>query len=208
MRLNIEEIIVLISSTLITLIILFLMDWILSKLINWLFNDDSCAFSSESELNQKIEISNNNCNQYKDVETTCNNNCNQYKDIKTTSNPEVFNVKDHLYKYGDAINVCRKYNSRLATKDELIDAQKNGANWCNLGWLMGQDAYYPTQKQQVDISNKWPDEFRNGCGSEGINGGFYPIDLKLGVNCFGIKPLDLFSINPWNTLTQKWSKYS
>lgn len=128
--------------------------------------------------------------------------------VKVHSKPEVFNVKDHLYSFSEAENVCRKYNSKLATKQNLEQAQKDGANWCNLGWLIGQEAYYPTQQQQVDAAKKWPIEFRNGCGNVGINGGFYPATLKLAVNCYGVKPMDLHSINPWNTINKKWSNHS
>ncbi len=131
-----------------------------------------------------------------------------YKGVKVYDKQEVFNIKDNAYRYPEAEAICKKYNARVASKDELDQAQKDGANWCNLGWLTGQDAYYPTQKEQVDASQKWPKEFQNGCGHVGLNGGFYPAQLKLSVNCYGIKPMDLHSVNPWNTVKQVWSKYS
>ena len=131
-----------------------------------------------------------------------------YTGVKVYDKQEVFNVKDNAYRYPEAEDTCKKYNARLASKEELEQAQKEGANWCNLGWLKGQDAYYPTQQEQVDAAQKWPKEFQSGCGNVGLNGGFYPAQLKLSVNCYGIKPMDLHSVNPWNTVKQTWSKYS
>jgi hypothetical protein len=131
-----------------------------------------------------------------------------YRNMKVYNKKEVFNIKDNQYRFSEAEEVCKRYDARLATQNEMKEAYKNGANWCNLGWLTSQDAYYPTQKEQTAISDKWPREFQNGCGNVGINGGFYPARLKLSVNCFGIKPLDLHNITPWNTVTDKWSQYS
>lgn len=133
---------------------------------------------------------------------------NSLKGFKTYSNPEVFNIKENAHRFAEAEDICKRYNARLADKSELLQAQKDGANWCNLGWLTSQDAYYPTQQEQIDIANKWPVEFRGGCGKVGVNGGFYPAQLKLSVNCYGIKPTDSMNINPWNTINNKWSKYS
>jgi hypothetical protein len=127
---------------------------------------------------------------------------------KNHNKEEVFNIKANIFRFPEAENACKRYNSRLANKEELEEAFKKGANWCNLGWLTGQDAYYPIQKEQVDASSKWPKELQSGCGKVGINGGSYPAQLKLSVNCYGIKPTDLHNINPWNTTTQKWSRYS
>ena len=131
-----------------------------------------------------------------------------YKGVKVYDKQEVFNIKDNAYRFPEAEGICKKYNARLASKEELEQAQKDGANWCNLGWLTGQEAFYPTQQEQVDAAQKWPKEFQSGCGHVGLNGGFYPAQLKLSVNCYGIKPMDLHSVNPWNTVKQSWSKYS
>src|SRR5581483_4787994 len=131
-----------------------------------------------------------------------------YRGIGVFNKSEVFNVKNNAYRFHEAEDVCRKYNAKLASKAELEEAYNNGANWCNLGWLTSQDAYYPTQIEQVRASQKWPIPFRNGCGKAGLNGGFYPSKLKLSINCYGIKPLDVQNINPWNTVTKKWSAHS
>ena len=135
-------------------------------------------------------------------------NTSTYRGLKTFNKPEVFNVKTNMYRYPEAETCCRQYGARVATKRELQHAQNRGANWCNLGWLTSQDAFYPTQPEQVTASSNWPDHLKNGCGNVGINGGFYPAQLKLSANCYGIKPLDIQNINPWNTITKKWSLYS
>jgi hypothetical protein len=132
----------------------------------------------------------------------------RYRGVQVYSRPEVFNVKDNVYRYPEAEDCCKNYGARVATRDELARAQKIGANWCNMGWLTSQDAYYPTQLEQVRESSKWSAQFQGGCGRVGINGGFYPSQLKLGVNCYGIKPVDTQNVNPWNTVNKKWSQYT
>ena len=130
------------------------------------------------------------------------------KGVREFNTAEVYNIKNNETCYPDAQKACQKYGGRLATKEQLETAYKKGANWCNLGWSKDQGAYYPTQKNQVAAAQKWPDHFKDGCGREGVNGGFYPAQLKLSVNCYGKKPTDTKKINPWNTLTGQWSSYS
>jgi hypothetical protein len=128
--------------------------------------------------------------------------------IQTFDRPEVFNIKHHQHCLSDANKACLQYGARLASKKELEDAYKNGANWCNLGWISEKEAYYPIQKEQAIQSDQWPEPFRQSFKKIGLNGGNYEPQLKLSATCYGIKPLDPVNINPWNTITQKWSKYS
>jgi hypothetical protein len=132
----------------------------------------------------------------------------QFKGVNEFDKAEVFNVRENVYRYPEAEAVCQRYGANLATKGQIKDAYENGANWCNLGWCTEQDAYYPTQKEQVTVASQWPNQFKGGCGEVGINGGFYPAQLKLSVNCYGKKPTDTENVNPWNTLSGKWSRYS
>lgn len=44
---------------------------------------------------------------------------------------EVFHITANKYNYSDAMQVCKRLGSRLATYDEVEDAYKNGANWCS-----------------------------------------------------------------------------
>ena len=101
---------------------------------------------------------------------------------------EVFNVDNNLYTYEDAQTVCKAYNSRLATYDEVEQAYNKGAEWCNYGWSEGQMAFFPTQKKTWDKLQKMKGK-ENSCGRPGVNGGF--IDnpyARFGINCFGVKP--------------------
>jgi hypothetical protein len=100
----------------------------------------------------------------------------------------VFNVSNNYYTYDDARAVCKAFDSRLATYDEIEKAYDHGAEWCNYGWSEGQMAYFPTQKstwkklQESELN-------KNSCGRPGINGGhFSNPNIKFGVNCFGKKP--------------------
>ena len=102
--------------------------------------------------------------------------------------PEVFNLSNNLYTYDDAQAICRAYDSRLATYDEIEAAYENGAEWCNYGWSADQMAFFPTQKgtwQELQQSEK----HKNSCGRPGVNGGYFANpNIKFGVNCFGVKP--------------------
>jgi hypothetical protein len=102
--------------------------------------------------------------------------------------PQVFNIPENNYIYGDAQAVCKAYGSRLATYQEVEEAYNKGAEWCNYGWSEGQMALFPTQQKTFDELQKI-EGHENDCGRPGINGGF--IDnpkLKYGVNCYGYKP--------------------
>jgi uncharacterized protein YoxC len=104
---------------------------------------------------------------------------------------EVFNVSENKYTYADAEPLCRSLGAELATYDQVHEAWKQGADWCNYGWVKGQSAVYPTQKSTFDKiqSTATNDDQRLMCGLPGINGGVFDNpDLKFGVNCFGNKP--------------------
>ena len=110
------------------------------------------------------------------------------KEKKENPTPEVFNLSNNLYTYDDAQAICRAYDSRLATYDEIEAAYNNGAEWCNYGWSADQMAFFPTQKStwnELQQSKK----HKNSCGRPGVNGGFFANpNIKFGVNCFGNKP--------------------
>lgn len=101
---------------------------------------------------------------------------------------EVFNVAAQTLTYKDAQAVCKSYDARLATYDEVEQSYQNGGEWCNYGWSENQMAFFPTQKATWEELQKQP-RMKNRCGRPGINGGFIPNDkMKLGANCFGVKP--------------------
>ena len=106
----------------------------------------------------------------------------------STETPEVFNISNNEYTYDDSQAICKAYDSRLATYDEIESAYNNGAEWCNYGWSADQMAFFPTQKQTWE-NLQCNEGHKNDCGRPGVNGGhFANPNIKFGVNCFGKKP--------------------
>jgi len=102
---------------------------------------------------------------------------------------EVFHIADNKFTYEDAPAVCAAYGSQLATLDQIILSYNAGAEWCGYGWSEGGMALYPTQKGTWDLLQKEPDPARRtACGRPGVNGGYFDVRSKFGVNCFGFKP--------------------
>jgi hypothetical protein len=103
-------------------------------------------------------------------------------------NREVFNISNNLYTYDDAQAICKSYDSRLATYDEVEDSYNNGGEWCNYGWSEAQMVLFPTQKSTWSKLQETKNN-KNDCGRPGINGGYISNpSMQYGVNCFGIKP--------------------
>ena len=147
---------------------------------------------------------------------------------------QVFNVSRNLYTFAEAEPLCRAFGAEIATYDQVKDAYEAGADWCNYGWVKGQLAVYPTQKETYDKLQHGPEEDRMSCGLPGVNGGYFPnADQRFGVNCYGARPvesaldervqmeerssiafdrevnkfkaeLDGIAVNPWND--GQWSK--
>ena len=103
---------------------------------------------------------------------------------------EVFHLGKNEFTYEEAHAACQTLDSRLATEEELMNAWKNGANWCNYGWTQGQKTMFPIQKDYWNTRNCIkPKGQPHPCGEIGVNGGFRPSPhLKFGVNCYGKKP--------------------
>lgn len=102
---------------------------------------------------------------------------------------EVFNVSRNVYTFHDAAAVCAAAGAELASYDQVKEAYDRGADWCNYGWIKGQMAVYPTQKETYEKLQKGAPEFRNACGTPGVNGGYFDNpELRFGVNCYGRKP--------------------
>ena len=104
------------------------------------------------------------------------------------SDEQVFHLPRNIYKYDEAENVCKLFNSRLATYDEVERSYQNGGSWCSYGWSADQMALFPTQKEVYNELKKIPGHERD-CGRPGINGGHIKNKNTLfGINCFGKKP--------------------
>jgi len=102
---------------------------------------------------------------------------------------QVFNIADNLFTYDDAEAVCKAHGAELADYNQLVEAYKKGANWCNYGWTKGQLALYPIQPEYWNKLQETKDEVKRGaCGVPGINGGLFENkNIQLGVNCYGPK---------------------
>lgn len=102
---------------------------------------------------------------------------------------EVFNVSSNRFTYYDAEPLCKSLGAELATYDQVKEAWKQGADWCNYGWVKGQMAVYPTSDETYQKMQGGPAEQRNSCGRPGVNGGYFDNpELRYGVNCYGAKP--------------------
>ena len=67
---------------------------------------------------------------------------------------EVYNIGNNIYTYDEANSVCNSLNAKLATHDQVVNAYKNGAEWCNYGWSSGQNALFPIQKETWEKTRK------------------------------------------------------
>jgi hypothetical protein len=101
---------------------------------------------------------------------------------------QVFHIPDNIYTYNDAKALCKAYDARLATYEEIENAYKKGAEWCGFGWSADQLALYPTQMETWKKLQKRKGH-KHDCGRPGINGGFVAYKkAPFGVNCYGHKP--------------------
>ena len=101
---------------------------------------------------------------------------------------QVFNIPGNYYNYENARALCKAYNADLATYNQIENAYKNGAEWCNYGWSANQQVYFPTQPQTYNKLQTIKGH-ENDCGRPGINGGYIANPkVRFGVNCYGFKP--------------------
>ena len=147
---------------------------------------------------------------------------------------QVFNIKENIYSLDDAPGVCGALGAEVATIDQLIDAHRSGADWCNVGWTKDGLAAFPIQYTTWKTLQDNEPNKRGICGQPGINLVRNDPNLLYGVNCFGIKPdpkggekikqkivsdaelalqakiaqfrknINAIGIHPWNQ--DKWSK--
>ena len=110
------------------------------------------------------------------------------KPISETGVKQVFNIPGNTYTYTDAQSLRKAYGAELATYDQIAEAYKNGASWCNYGWSANQMAFFPTSKEVYDKLQKIKGH-EHDCGRQGINGGYIANpNVRFGVNCYGDKP--------------------
>lgn len=100
---------------------------------------------------------------------------------------EVFLIGNQDYTYKQAQEKCKVYDSKLATKQQIINSFNKGADYCLYGWAQDQTAFYPTQPESFKKLRFTKNRF--ACGLPGVNGGYFSNpNLKFGATCYGIKP--------------------
>jgi hypothetical protein len=108
-------------------------------------------------------------------------------DVISQMKQEVFNVDQNVFTYDEAKVACEALGAKLATKKQMDEAQKDGANWCNNGWVEDQMALWPIQEGY--IKSVKGTHLEGKCGKPGLNGGYQPDkNLKLSANCYGYRP--------------------
>ena len=126
---------------------------------------------------------------FKSTDSASDDKDGETEDTSNKPKEEVYNIFNNLYTYDEAPYVCKTFGGRLATYDEVEQAYRNGAEWCNYGWSAGQMTLFPTQTETWNELQTNPD-FKNACGRPGINGGYIDNpNVKYGVNCYGVKPV-------------------
>jgi hypothetical protein len=108
----------------------------------------------------------------------------EFEEREKEDEEEVWHIDDQIYTYDEAKQKCKAYGSRLATKQELIKAYNNGAQWKNYGWSEGKEAYYPIQPCEYVKLRRQGEQV----GPPGVNGGSFEPYIRFGANCYGVKP--------------------
>jgi len=108
-------------------------------------------------------------------------NGNQFFKAKTATAAgpaEAFHIGGYTHRAADAQAECDKYGAELATRDQMEDAWDEGADWCSWGHEVGGMSY-PVNTSLVQ-----------GCSTTAtlVTHGPTPVDMKKGVNCYGVKP--------------------
>jgi hypothetical protein len=131
--------------------------------INRIANDNSLSNSErENEIKQCYNVS-----------------LNPVVDNATPGPSQVFAVgPGYDYTRDQAAGICSGYGAKVATKAQLAEAQKNGADWCFSGWV------------QDSPNGQWPitTSVIGGCGGRQGIIEWTPESNKAGVNCYGPKP--------------------
>lgn len=201
------------SSIFAKFIIIVFIGLIVVKGFQIIFNKTITASVQDIFTNEpKVDIHLNN-NEEPEPEQSYTPILNKYGlepvEVPTGGIKQVFNVPGNIYSYDNAKAVCKAYDGRLATYDEIENAYKKGGEWCNYGWSEGQNVYFPTQEKTYNTLQEI-EGHENDCGRPGINGGYISNpNVKFGVNCYGKKPLitederEIMDTTPLYPLTKK-----
>lgn len=156
---------------------------VLWNIINLINLNSTAKINNALTGNPVIDI---NVKQPTPNETNFNENTSSQSSY--SKKPQVFNIPGNYYGYEEANTLCKAYDSRLATYEEVEKTYKEGGEWCNYGWSDGQMALFPTQAETYKNLQNIPGH-EHDCGRPGINGGYIANPhVRFGVNCFGQKP--------------------
>jgi len=178
---------ILAAATIFGLLVVVIMYYVFANNRNTIINQSVSSSAGSTSSVPSITQSNvpvpiNGSGYYANVPATTTANS-----ITSNSN-QVFNVKENIYTLDDAPAVCGALGANLASVNQLIDAHKNGADWCNVGWTSDGLAAYPVQYSTWKTLQDNTPNTRNICGSPGINLVRNDPNLLYGVNCYGVKP--------------------
>jgi hypothetical protein len=168
-----------------------------------IYQDKSTVNKSANNSNNANNNSNNNQTKNVNNKNTSVNNANNtsspgynpnYFNNNVSTEPQVFSVSENIWTYDDAEAVCKTFNSELATYDQMVQEYKNGANWCNRGWIksngesLSKETAHPIQDEFYQKMQENEPERRNDCGDVGLNRSTWDNNnLMFGVNCYGVK---------------------
>ena len=105
--------------------------------------------------------------------------------------PPVSKPQVYLYDVGhngippaEIETVAKNMDAKVATLDQLEDAQKAGAQWCHYGWANASITGVPIYRPYFPMQHS-----KYGCGHAGINSPeFLPPGGSFGVVLYGLKP--------------------
>lgn len=170
------------------------------------FNDRNLDATPVNKLETSAALQTNNIleddNKLADdnILTKLESNLTKYK---KKPKKEVFNIDNSIFTYDQAPSVCKAFGAKLATPAQIENAYKNGANWCNAGWVEGQEIAHPIQKSYLNSLSK--KEQKECGGRHGTLGrkfsstiGLDGKQLRFGVNCYGKRPTPDESVISYN----------
>jgi hypothetical protein len=174
--------------TFIALVILLV--FIFALYIYYVFSETIDNNKYESSYLRRRELETDSLDQHAPELSRSSKTSRTSKTSERVGKKQVFNISNNIYTFDEAKAVCKVFNGELATLEQMIEAYRQGADWCNYGWVEGQMAFYPTQKETwLKLQKNSTAERRNQCGKAGLNGGYFNNpNLRFGVNCYGIKP--------------------
>ena len=73
--------------------------------------------------------------------------------LNGSSRKQVFNLKKNIFALDDAEAACGVFGADVASIDQLIDAHKQGADWCNVGWTR-DGIYFPSTNGHLEKNSR------------------------------------------------------